>query len=132
MQESKKKQEREMKEMKEVKEELERKYIEIRDRENMMASTMSTPSKGKKSVVIIDITDENRDRVSTLLGGMLSNDNGTYSRTPMSETWTKNKEIQLVARYDSAPPRPSFLDNIPEPPDPSTLDCVWSFKGEWR
>ena len=132
MQESKKKQEREMKEMKEVKEELERKYIEIRDRENMMSSTMSTPSKGKKSVVIIDITDENRDRVSTLLGGLLSNDNGSYSSTPMSETWKNNKEIQLVARYDSAPPRPSFLDNIPEHPDPSTLDCVWSFKGEWR
>ena len=132
MQESKKEQEREMKEMKELKEELERKYVEIRDRENMMASAMSTPSKGKKSVVIIDITDENRDRVSTLLGGMLSNDNGTYSRTPMSETWTRNKEIQLVARHDSAPPRPSFLDNIPEHPDPSTLNCVWSFKGEWR
>ena len=72
------------KEMKEIKEELERKNSEIR--ENVIASTMNTPSKGKKSIVVIDITEENRDRVSILLGGMLSNDNGTYSRTPMSET----------------------------------------------
>ena len=129
MQELRKVQEREMKEMKE---ELERKNLEIRDRENMIASTRSTPSKGKKSVVIINITDENRDKVSTLLGGMLGNDDGSYSRTPMSETWSRNKEIQLVSRHDTAPPRPSYLDNIPNHPNPSTLDCVWSFKGEWR
>ena len=120
------------KEMKEIKEELERKNSEIRDRENIIASTKSTPSKGKKSVVVINITEENRDRVSILLGGMLSNSDGTYYRTPMSETWSRNKDIQLVTRHDTASQRPAYLDNIPDHPNPSTLDCVWSFKGEWR
>ena len=123
MKDEKRIQDREMKEMKEIKEELER---------SMTENVMGTPSKGKKSVMIINITDENRDRVSTLLGGLLDNGNGTYSRTPMSETWKNNKEIQLINRYDSAPPRPTFLDNIPEHPNPSIIDAEWSFKGEWR
>ena len=80
------------KEMKEMKEELEKKDSEIKSKENEITSTIKSPSKRKKSVVIINITDENRERVSNLLGGMLSNSDGTYSRTPMSETWAKNKE----------------------------------------
>ena len=92
---------------------------------------MGTPSKGRKSVLIINIT-ENRHRVNTLLGGMLDNGNGTYSSTPMSETWKNNKEIQLINRYDSAPPRPTFLDNIPGHPNPTLFNGEWSFRGEWR
>ena len=116
-------QDRKMEEMKEEKEVLER---------SMLENVMSTPSKGKKSVLIINITEENRHRVNTMLGGMLDNGNGTYSSTPMSETWKNNKEIQLIHRYDSAPPRPTFLENIPEHPNPTLFNGDWSFKGEWR
>ena len=123
MREEKRTQDREMEEMKEMKDELER---------SMLENVMGTPSKGRKSVLIINITDENRHRVNTLLGGMLDNGNGTYSSTPMSETWKNNKEIQLINRYDSAPPKPNFLDNIPGHPNPSLLNAEWSFKGEWR
>merc|ERR1712121_260781 len=123
MREEKRIQDREMEEMKGMKDELER---------SMLENVMGTPSKGRKSVMIINITDENSHRVNTFLGGMLDNGNGTYSSTPMSETWKNNKEIQLINRYDSAPPKPNFLDDIPEHPDPTTINAEWSFKGEWR
>ena len=123
LKEEKELRDREMEEMKKKNNELER---------SMTESIIGTPSKGKRSITIIEITDDNRDRVNIMLGGMLDNGNGTYSSTRMSETWKNNKEIQLINNYDSAPPRPDFLENIPEHPDPSTLNADWSYKGEWR
>ena len=54
------------KEIKEIKEELRKKDLEIKNKENEISSTVKTPPRGKKGVVIITITDENRDRVSNL------------------------------------------------------------------
>ena len=127
----------ELRRLKEEKEVRDREMEEMRMKNNELERTMTesiigTPSKGKRSVTIIEITDENRDRVNIMLGGMLDNGNGTYSSTKMSETWKNNKEIQLINNYDSAPPRPDFLENFPEHPDPSTLNAEWSYKGEWR
>ena len=120
------------KEMKEIKEELKKKDSEIKSKESEISSTVKSPLRGKKSVVIITITDENRDRVSNLLGGMLYNSDGTYSRTPMSETWAKNKDHQLINKHDSAPQKPDYLNNLPEHPNPTTMNLVWSHVGEWR
>ena len=120
------------KELKEIKEELRKKNLEILNKENEISSTVKTPPRGKKGVVIITITDENRHRISNLLGGMLQNDDGSFSRTPMSETWARNKDHQLISRHDSAPLKPDCLDNIPEHPNPTTMDLKWSHVGEWR
>ena len=120
------------KEIEEIKEELRKKNLEIKNRDSEISSTVKTPPRGKKGVVVIPITDENRDRVSNLLGGMLQNDDGSMSRTPMSETWAKNKNHQLVKRHDSAPQKPDCLDNIPGHPAPTTLDLEWSHEGEWQ
>ena len=125
----KKKHEKEMKEIKEI---LRKKDIEIKNKENEISSTIKTPPRGNRGVVIINITDENRDRVSILLGGMLQNGDGSFSRTPMSETWARNKNHQLIKRHDSAPQKPDCLGNIPEHPNPTTMDLEWSHVGEWQ
>merc|ERR1711895_225231 len=49
------------KEIEEIKEELRKKNLEIKNRDNEISSTVKTPPRGKKGVVVIPITDENRD-----------------------------------------------------------------------
>merc|ERR1712121_477650 len=120
------------KEIEEMKEELRKKDLEIKNKEEEISSTVKTPPRGKKGVVVVQITEENKNRVSNLLGGMLQNDDGTLSRTPMSETWAKNKNHQMVKRYDSAPQKPDYVEAIPGHPAPTTLDLEWSHEAEWQ
>merc|ERR1711895_416749 len=55
------------KKRKEMKEELRKKDLEIKNRESEISSTVKTPPRGKEGVVVITITDENRNSLSNLL-----------------------------------------------------------------
>ena len=62
---------------------------------------------------------------------MLLNEDGSLTRTPMSETWGKHKSHQLEKRHDSKPKKQGFLESNPSHLEPTDLDCSWSHEGEW-
>ena len=49
----------------------------------------------KKGPCIVKITDENCHKLSPLYPGMLINEDGSLTRTPMSETWSRYTTYQL-------------------------------------
>ena len=119
------------KQIEELKDELRRKDLEIKSKEEEITSTVVTPPRMKKGgVVVVQITEENKDRLSNIHNGCLVNEDGTLSRTPMSETWAKNKNHQMVKRYDTTPKKPDYVESIPGHPDPTDLDLDWSHEGE--
>ena len=60
--------------------------------EEISQGITTLPQKREETVAI---TEENKWRVNKDLGGMIWNDDETYSRTPQSNTWVINKKIQL-------------------------------------
>ena len=90
-----------------------------------------TPIPLIKGVIVVEINDENEGQVSTIYNGMLVNENGTLSRTPQSETWAKNRDHQLVKRYETTPKMPEYLKTIPGHPTPTNLNLDWSHVGNW-
>ena len=67
----------------------------------MKRSIAKTLPPMEKGVIVVNITEENEDKISYRYNGMIVNENGTLSQTPMSETWAKNKNYQLVKKYET-------------------------------
>ena len=111
-------------EIKQLREELKKKDAEAKSTENIAPSE-------KKGPYIERITDENCSRLSPLYPGMLMNEDGSLTRTPMSETWSKHTTYQLEKRHESRPQKEEALESLPDHPEPTTYDCVWSHNGEW-
>ena len=84
-----------------------------------------------KGVVVVEINENNESKVSTIHNGMIENPDGTLSRTPQSETWVKNRDLQLKKTYETTPRMPEYLYSIPGHPTPTNLDLSWSFVGDW-
>ena len=78
--------------------------------------------KKEEEVGVVQITEQNKGKPSTIHNGYLLNDNGTLSRTPMSETWITHKNHQLVRRHNTKPKKPEFLEDLEERPEPTDLD----------
>merc|ERR1711895_209052 len=83
-------------EIKQLKEELRKKDLEAKSKE------YTTPPV-KKSPQIEKITEENCSRLSELYPGMLVNEDGSLTRTPLSEAWGKYKDHQLEKRHETRP-----------------------------
>ena len=77
--------------------------------------------------VVVEINQGNRELISIEHNGMIVNPDGTLSRTPQYETWTKNKEHQLKGTYETTPRLPEYLNSIPGHPLPTNLKQIWSF-----
>merc|ERR1711895_2494 len=76
----------------------------------------------KKGPCIEKITDENCDRLSPLYPSMLINEDGSLTRTPMSETWSRYTTYQLEKRHDSRPQKEESLESYPDHPEQTILD----------
>ena len=96
-------------------------------------STAATPpmKKGEIPTVVVEINQGNRELVSIEHNGMIVNPDGTLSRTPQYETWTKNKKHQLKETYETTPRLPEYLNSIPDHPPPTNLRQRWSHMGDW-
>ena len=79
---------------------------------------------------IISITQENMNRVSNAHKGLLQNPDGTLSRTPQYETWSKNTNMQLRELYETTPGMPAEISEGYHP-EPTLLNLKWSHEGEW-
>ena len=128
MAEQKRKHEEQMEEMKE---ELRRKELEMKNKEEEIKNTTESSPPLVKGVVVVEINDENEGQVSITHNGMIMNKDGTLSRTPQSETWAKNRNHQLVRRYETTPKMPEYLNSIPGHPTPTNLNLEWSHVGDW-
>ena len=102
-------------EMKNLREELQRKEVEAPPR--------------KEGPCIETITPENCHRISPNYPGMLINADGSLTKTPMSEAWSRFTTCQLEKRHESTPPKEEFLH--PSHPNPTFYDSTWSREGEW-
>ena len=60
----------------------------------------------------IQILDINTVKGKDVKAQMIVNEDGTLSHTPMSETWAKNRNHQLVKKYDTTPKK-TFSDVSP-------------------
>ena len=87
--------------------------------------------KGEIPTVVVEINQGNRELISIEHNGMIVNPDGTLSRTPQYETWTKNKEHQLKETYETTPRLPEYLNSIPDHPLPTNLRQRWSHMGDW-
>ena len=98
----------------------------------MKRSIAKTLPPMEKGVIVVNITEENEDKISYMYNGMIVNENGTLSHTPMSETWAKNRNYQLVKKYETTQKKPEYLDSIPGHPVPANYDLKWSHEGRWH
>ena len=87
--------------------------------------------KREEEVGVVQITDQNRGKVSIIHNGYILNDNGTLSRTPMSETWLNHRNHQMVRRHNTRPKKPEFLEDLEDHPEPTDLDLEWTHEGKW-
>ena len=90
-----------------------------------------TNSVVKKREPVVEITDENKWRTIRELGGMIKNDDNTYSATPQSITWTRNQRIQLKDTYDTRPKKGIAIAALVWHPEPTDLKLYWSYEGYW-
>ena len=90
---------------------------------------MTPPRVKGEEVGIVQITDQNRGKVSIIHNGYILNDNGTLSRTPMSETWINHRNHQMVRRHSTRPKNPEFLEELEGHPEPTDLDLEWTYEG---
>ena len=82
--------------------------------------------------LIIQITEENKHRVSKKDNGMLRALDGSLQRTPQYETWNENKHLQLRNDVDETPSMPiEIRQETPGHPMPAKVRQVWSYEGEW-
>ena len=82
--------------------------------------------------MVVEIDQGNMELVSIEHNGMIVNHDGTLTRTPQYETWTKNKEHQLKETYETTPTLPEYLNFIPDHPLPTNLKQRWSYMGDWH
>ena len=82
--------------------------------------------------VVVKIDQGNMEHVSIEHNGMILNPDGSLTRTPLYETWTQNKELQLKETYETTPTLPEELNSVPNHPQPTNLKQRWSYKGEWH
>ena len=120
----------------EMKEELKRKELEVKNKEEEsrisgLQKVTETSPPLIKGVVVVEIDDKNEGQVSTTHNGMIVNADGTLSRTPQSETWAKNRDHQLIKKYETTPKMPEYLKTIPGHPTPTNLNLDWSHVGNW-
>ena len=85
--------------------------------------TATTPpvKKGEIPTVVVEINQGNRELISNEHNGMVMNPDGTLSRTPQYETWSKNKEHQLEGTYETILMQPAYLYFIPRHPLPTNV-----------
>ena len=82
--------------------------------------------------LIVEITEENKHRVSKKDNGMLRALDGSLQRTPQYETWNDNKHLQLRNEVDEAPNMPiEISQETPDHPMPAKVKQIWSYGGEW-
>ena len=82
-------------------------------------------------VVIVHVTNKNRHMVSKVDKGLIVNPDGTLNRTPQYEAWIKNTRMQLENHFRSIPKLPEELMRVPNHPQPTSLDLLWSHEGDW-
>ena len=93
------------------------------------ASIIAPQNRGARRSEVINITEENKDRVSLDHMGMLRNPDGSFSMTPQFVTWSDNHEIQLERLRKIHPRKPTDLGE--NHPDTSNLAAGWTYSGEW-
>ena len=82
------------------------------------------------SPLIVAITEENRDQVSSQFKGLIVNSDGTVTMTHQFTTWSNNQEIQLQKLFRVAPPHPAEVEEEGHP-KPTRRNIVWTHDGEW-
>ena len=82
--------------------------------------------------LVVDIDQWNMEQVSLEHNGMLVNPDGSLTRTPQYETYLKNREVQLKRSYETIPTMPEELSAISDHPQPTSMNLVWSHRGEWQ
>ena len=119
-----------------MKEELKSKDLEMKSKKEengnkeLQKGTETSPPV-MKGVVVVEVNETNEGQVSLTHNGMLVNKDGTLSRTPQSEAWAKNRDHQLVKRYETTPNMQEYLKSIPGHPSPTNLDLGWTHVGNW-
>merc|ERR1712082_178974 len=83
------------------------------------------------SPAIVEITDENKHRLSEINPGMILNEDGTFTMTPQSMTLSTNKEMQLLREYHFIPAESEDVSDILNHPKPTKMRLKWSYVGEW-
>ena len=86
---------------------------------------------GEPPLLIVHIDNSNRHRIYKGDRGLITNDNGTLTRTYQFEEWMRNPRLQLEKRYRIAPSQPEEYLKVEGHPKPSDLDLEWSYEEEW-
>ena len=91
-----------------------------------------TPNQNREegTPLIVAVTDENKDKVSSQFKGLMVNDDGTINMTPQFFTWSNNSDIQLQKLFKVAPTFPAGVNNVGHP-KATRQNLVWTHNGEW-
>ena len=118
-------------EIQSLKIEIERKNEEIRKYKQETEDIIKKQHEIEKKPPVVEITDENRWRIVKELGGMIKNDDNTYSATPQSLTWARNQRTQLKDTYMVKPKKEAEIAELEWHPNPTNLKLKWTHEGYW-